>query len=125
MAADKQTKLKVNLLPDNQDACAELTSSSPDLDTFVEKIVEYKDEIDVGKIKVTCDDENFDIGSFEEIISASIKDFLEKIALEKSEFDKAIASLEGKQTEEDQTEEDQTEEDQTEEDQTEEDQADA
>ena len=118
MAADKQTKLKVNLLPDNQDACAELTSSSPDLDTFVEKIVEYKDEIDVGKIKVTCDDENFDIGSFEEIISASIKDFLEKIALEKSEFDKAIASLEGKQTEEDQTEEDQTEEDQTEEDQT-------
>lgn len=105
MAADKQVKLKVNLLPDNQDASVELTSSSPNLDAFVKKIVAYKDEIDVGKIEVTCNDENFDIDSFKEIISTSIGDFLREIVLEKSKLDEVIASLEEKQTEEEQAEE--------------------
>lgn len=105
MAADKQVKLKVNLLPDNQDASVELTSSSPNLDAFVKKIVAYKDEIDVGKIEVTCNDENFDTDSFKEIISTSIGDFLREIVLEKSKLDEVIASLEGKQTEEEQAEE--------------------
>lgn len=102
MAADKQAKLKVNLLPDNQDASLELASSSPDLDTFVEKIVTYKDKIDVKKIKVTCNDKNFDIDSFEEIISTSIKDFLKEIALEQEKFDGVMAGLKEDQADEDQ-----------------------
>ncbi len=99
MAADDQTILKVNLLPDNQDASAELTSSSPNLDAFVEKIVAYRDEIDVETITVTCDDEKFDTDSFKEIVSTSIKDFLEEITLEKTKFDKVIADLEKAQVE--------------------------
>ena len=110
MVADKQAKLKVNLLPDNQDASVELASSSPNLDAFVKKIVKYKDEIDVEKIAVTCNDENFDIDSFKEIVSTSIGDFLREIVLEKSKFDEAIVSLEGKQTEGEQAEENQIDE---------------
>lgn len=93
MAADKQVKLKVNLLPDNQDASVELASSSPNLDAFVKKIVAYKDEIDVEKITVTCNDEKFDADSFKEIVSASIKDFLDAIDLEQAKFDEVIAGL--------------------------------
>ena len=107
MAAGNQTTLKVNLLPDVQEASIELTSSSPNLDAFVEKIVEYRDEIDVEKITVTCDDEKFDADSFKEIVSTSIKDFLDAIALEQTKFDEVIASLEGKQTIGKQVEEDQ------------------
>ena len=110
MVADKQAKLKVNLLPDNQDASVELASSSPNLDAFVKKIVKYKDAIDVEKIAVTCNDENFDIDSFKEIVSTSIGDFLREIVLEKSKFDEAIVSLEGKQTEGEQAEENQIDE---------------
>lgn len=102
MAADKQAKLKVNLLPDNQDASVELASSSPNLDAFVKKIVAYKEEIDVEKITVTCDDKKFDAGSFKEIVSTSIKDFLAAIALEQTKFDEVIASLKEDQTDEDQ-----------------------
>ena len=107
MAAGNQTTLKVNLLPDVQEASVELTSSSPNLDEFVEKIVAYRDEIDVEKITVTCDDEKFDADSFKEIVSTSIKDFLDAIALEQTKFDEVIASLEGKQTIGEQAEEDQ------------------
>lgn len=107
MAAGNQTTLKVNLLPDVQEASVELTSSSPNLDAFVEKIVAYRDEIDIEKITVTCDDEKFDADSFKEIVSTSIKDFLDAIALEQTKFDEVIASLEGKQTIGEQAEEDQ------------------
>ena len=93
MAADDQTILKVNLLPDNQDASVELASSSPNLDAFVKKVVAYKEEIDVEKITVTCDDEKFDADSFKEIVSTSIKDFLTSIALEQTKFDEVIAGL--------------------------------
>lgn len=102
MAADKQAKLKVNLLPDNQDASLELASSSPNLDAFVKKIVAYKDEIDVEKITVTCDDEKFDADSFKEIVSTSIKDFLDAIDLEQAKFDEVIAGLKEDQADEDQ-----------------------
>ena len=102
MAADDQTILKVNLLPDNQDASVELASSSPNLDAFVKKVVAYKEEIDVEKITVTCDDEKFDADSFKEIVSTSIKDFLTSIALEQTKFDEVIAGLKEDQADEDQ-----------------------
>ncbi|WP_455026457.1 hypothetical protein [Olsenella uli] len=107
MAADEQTILKVNLLPDNQDASVELASSSPNLDAFVKKIVEHKEEIDVDKITVACDDKKFDADSFKEIVSTSIKGFLDAIVLEQTKFDEVIAGLKEDQAEEDQTEEDQ------------------
>ena len=107
MAADDQTILKVNLLPDNQDASVELASSSPNLDAFVKKVVAYKEEIDVEKITVTCDDEKFDADSFKEIVSTSIKDFLTSIALEQTKFDEVIAGLKEDQADEDQADEDQ------------------
>lgn len=93
MAADNQTILKVDLLPDNQDASVELASSSPNLDAFVKKVVAYKEKIDVEKITVTCDDEKFDADSFKEIVSTSIKDFLAAIDLEQAKFDEVIAGL--------------------------------
>lgn len=105
MAADDQTILKVNLLPDNQDASVELTSSSPDLDAFVEKIVAYKDKIKVETITVMCDDEQFDTDSFKEIVTTSIKDFLEAIDLEQEKFDEVIAGLEEEQVGEEQAKE--------------------
>lgn len=105
MAADKQVKLKVNLLPDNKDASIELASSSPDLDTFVKKIVAYKDEIDVETITVMCDDEQFDTDSFKEIVTTSIKDFLTAIALEQTKFDEVIEGLKEEQVGEEQAKE--------------------
>lgn len=107
MAVDDQTILKVNLLPDNQDASVELTSSSPDLDTFVKKIVAYKDKIDVETITVMCDDEQFDTDSFKEIVTTSIKDFLKAIALEQTKFDEVIAGLKEEQVGEEQAKESQ------------------
>ena len=94
MAAGNQTTLKVDLLPGNQKASVELTSSSPDLDRFVGKIVEYKEKIDVEKITVECDDEKFDVSSFREIVTESVRDFLEKVALEQQTLEKVIADLE-------------------------------
>ena len=105
MAANDQTILKVNLLPDNQDASVALTSSSPNLDAFVEKIVAYKDDIDVEKINVMCDDEKFDTNNFKEIVTTSIKDFLEAIDLEQEKFDEVIAGLEEEQVGEEQAKE--------------------
>jgi hypothetical protein len=105
MAADDQTILKVNLLPDNQDASVELTSSSPDLDAFVEKIVAYKDKIKVETITVMCDDEQFDTESFKEIVTTSIKDFLTAIALEQTKFDEVIEGLKDEQDGEEQDKE--------------------
>lgn len=110
MAADNQATIKVDLLPDNQEASVELASSSPDLDAFVKKIVEYKEKIDIEKIAVTCDDENFDVDSFKEIVSTSIKDFLDAIALEQKKFDEVIAGLQDDKAGEGQENKDQMEE---------------
>lgn len=52
-----------------------------------------------------CDDEKFDTDSFKEIVTTSIKDFLEAIALEQAKFDEVIAGLEEEQVGEEQAKE--------------------
>ena len=65
-----------------------LTTDNPQIGDLVNRIVEHKETIDIGKIKVECDEaSNFDVDSFTEIISTSIRQFLDSIELEKKAFD--------------------------------------
>lgn len=71
----------------------ELESNTPDLDKLIEFVIKNRVKIDIEKIKVLCDDNDFDDNGFQEIIKHSIKNFLDKIVLNEKLFNAQIDKL--------------------------------
>ena len=89
MAADI---IKVVLTPDY---IVELTSDSPDVKSLVDTITKNRDLINPEKIDVKCDNHEFDVESFAEVIQDLVRDYLEAIRLEQESLESELKILRG------------------------------
>lgn len=87
------SEVKVTLMPKVE---VTLVTDNPNIGELVDTAVLYRDSLDISSISVTCEDETFDAQSFTEIVRDSIKQLIGAIELERGAFDKAILSLETK-----------------------------
>lgn len=62
----------------------ELDSELPDINEIVKTIVKERDKIDINKIKVTSENDNFDSEGFKQIIKDSFSKFIEEIKIDKN-----------------------------------------
>ena len=72
----------------------ELNSNNPDIDAFVRKIIEKRNEINADKITVNCDAEGFDIDGFTTMIRETVKKCLQEIKLDEEQLQAALKKLE-------------------------------
>lgn len=91
-----ETKTKEFILTINlgEDIDCELTSNNPDLDKLVKIVVNNKDVIDLDKLKISTNNKDFDIPSFEDILKTSLKEFLSKISINSQDLEKVMKTLE-------------------------------
>lgn len=62
----------------------ELDSELPDINEIVKTIVKERDKIDINKIEVTSENDNFDSEGFKQIIKDSFSKFIEEIKIDKN-----------------------------------------
>ena len=70
-----------------------LDGKNPSIKEVVEKITEIKERINPSNIKVVCSSENFDTEGFEKMISNIVKEYLEKIKINKVNHDNCLAEI--------------------------------
>lgn len=77
----------------SENVTVHLTSNTPDMDTFVKKIVENRDKLDPEKITVNVPDGiNFDTEGFLNMVKKIVTKYLEVIKLETDNFEKATSN---------------------------------
>lgn len=87
MATDK---IKVILV----EGCeVELASDSPDVKFLVSTITRNRESIDPEKIRVECDNSEFDAASFAEVVQELVRDYLEAIKLERESLEAELEAL--------------------------------
>ena len=82
------------LIKYGEDCITEINSDTPSLDGLKSFVIEKRDSIDVEKLECYCSTENFDNETFIKAIRESVSIILEKIKINKEQFNDALKTFE-------------------------------
>lgn len=90
MENKKGKKIDIKLI---EEKIISLSSDTPDIDELIDNIVLLRGEIDLEKIEVSSNSDDFDNEGFKEVVVSTIKTFIEKIELNSEEAQNVINAL--------------------------------